>query len=203
MGNENESGKPTPGPWYAWENDGVLGVGKRHSNEADILHAVSESNRPMEEDSANMRLCASAPDLLDALIRARDDLNNAAFLIRKQLGDHHWLYGIEKGKKIADEAIALARGAVPMTAPNLAPRNDFCEFCGAKTPAIEDAPPIKGSFSWDYRHYKRWVEAMSWPCWYFLPHGADTDKNRILRQRTFGIVFHDRALKRLTQDYDA
>lgn len=49
-------------------------------------------------------------NLLEALIRARDDLNNAAFLIRKEIGESGWLYGIEKGKKIADEAIKLAEG---------------------------------------------------------------------------------------------
>lgn len=63
-----------------------------------------------EESKKRAELLRSSQDLLEALIRARDDLNNAAFLIRKQLGEHHWLPGIEKGKKIADAAIARAKG---------------------------------------------------------------------------------------------
>jgi hypothetical protein len=90
-----------------------------------------------------------------------------------------------------------------MTAPNLAPRNAKCEVCGAETLAIEPRTPIKGSNGWHARHGERWREAMSWPCWHFMPHGCERDPKVILRQKTFGIVFHDRALKRLTQDYDA
>lgn len=103
MGNKNESGKPSAGPWVF---DGAATVFDEKNRDpiCNVDYCCPE------EDRANGRLIAAAPCLLAALIRTRDDLNNAAFLIRKELGDHHWLYGIEKGKKIADEAIARARG---------------------------------------------------------------------------------------------
>lgn len=59
--------KHTPGPWYMWDTDGLIGVGKNYGDEADLLNAVSQSNRPLSEDRANMRLIAAAPDLLEAL----------------------------------------------------------------------------------------------------------------------------------------
>lgn len=57
----------TPGPWYAWDNGEICGVGKAHSNGSDILSVTRESNRPESEDTANMKLIAAAPDLLEAL----------------------------------------------------------------------------------------------------------------------------------------
>ncbi len=96
--------KHTPGPWK------VLNSVQIHDEKlGGVIAACCRYARHDAVDHANAKLIAAAPDLLEALIRARDDLNNAAFLIRKELGEHHWLYDIEKGKKIADEAIAKAR----------------------------------------------------------------------------------------------
>lgn len=107
--------KHTPGPWFIdldelGEETNIYASHLRPGSRASICEMNMEKMTWSDEQSlANSRLISAAPDLLEALIRARDDLNNAAFLIRKELGEHHWLYGIEKGKKIADEAIAKAR----------------------------------------------------------------------------------------------
>ena len=104
--------KHTPGPWdFSWhiQPNGCPTVGHKGLMVCMVAHSAKDQDQK-ETALANANLIAAAPDLFEALIRARDDLNNAAFLIREQLGDHHWLYGIEKGKKIADAAIALAKG---------------------------------------------------------------------------------------------
>jgi len=93
----------TPGPWYSWESEGVCGVGKNHSNLADILTVVRESNRPHAEDVANMRLIAAAPDLLAAAERYLD------FRHTGDIGMGHEYSG-EHPQTQLKNAIARARG---------------------------------------------------------------------------------------------
>lgn len=102
--------KHTPGPWDYWS-----GYNPFDKIEAQVTAeggdiVIASYNHLIEQGEANAQLMAAAPDLLEALTRARDYLNNAKFLIRRELGEHHWLNGIEKGIQIADVAIAKARG---------------------------------------------------------------------------------------------
>ncbi len=69
--------KHTPGPWYAWDNgDGLMGVGKLHGDQADLFRSTPASRRPAEEDRANLKVSAAAPDLLA-------DLREAAATLRR------------------------------------------------------------------------------------------------------------------------
>lgn len=66
--------KHTPGPWTAFDNDDdgirVIGVTSRKSDVAHCRRGNEyplDSRRRHEEDFANARLMAAAPDLLAAL----------------------------------------------------------------------------------------------------------------------------------------
>jgi len=66
MGNENESGKPTPGPWAKAETrtEGFVITSRTDL----VVHSVDEYGHygPIKS-SANADLIAAAPDLLEAL----------------------------------------------------------------------------------------------------------------------------------------
>jgi len=54
----------------------------------------------------------------------------------------------------------------------------------------------KDRVDWLRRHFDVRHKALYWPCWFFLPHGTDTDKKRLLSQKAHGIIWHDRELIR-------
>jgi len=72
--------KHTPGPWYEWAGS------IRRDNGDDSTCVVAELRTPYrrgvrlvrgeEESQANARLIAAAPDLLAALIKARETMNH-------------------------------------------------------------------------------------------------------------------------------
>jgi len=86
--------KHTPGPWEAFATP--VGVGVISRRRADVAHCGGfDTDRPREEEEANARLIASAPDLLEALIELRDA--------------HH---GLRSSAKIKHAAYLKARAAI-------------------------------------------------------------------------------------------
>jgi len=64
--------KHTPGPWYPVEYAGYFDV-----QNGPLYSDTSVSNIEYDENAeANAKLMAAAPDLLDALIEARDFINS-------------------------------------------------------------------------------------------------------------------------------
>jgi hypothetical protein len=62
--------KHTQGPWVAFDHTCGVGVSAAF---ADVAHCIGfDSRRCRDEEVANARLIASAPDLLEALVRIRD-----------------------------------------------------------------------------------------------------------------------------------
>ena len=64
------SAKHTPGPWNAFNSIKAIGVGSERSDVAWVRFeecGLRDTARSQEEDEANARLIAAAPDLLDAL----------------------------------------------------------------------------------------------------------------------------------------
>ena len=64
------SAKHTPGPWKAFNSINVIGVGNERSDVAWVRFeecGLMDTARSQEEDKANARLIAAAPDLLRAL----------------------------------------------------------------------------------------------------------------------------------------
>lgn len=99
----------TPGPWYHWDSGDLLGVGKNHSDEADILNAVSQSNRPRSEDLANMLLIAAAPDLLEAL-EAFDRIKDIWLPGEAEEQHAEEMYALHMARNNMLAAIARAKG---------------------------------------------------------------------------------------------
>ena len=58
----------TPGPWGVFESLPLIGVTASDMLTGDIAHCVGfDSNRTVDEERANARLIAAAPDLLSAM----------------------------------------------------------------------------------------------------------------------------------------
>ena len=90
--------KHTPGPWSYIGNGDVVARSENYcGGEKDIASVFLTAN---DEDEANSRLIAAAPDLLEAL---REVLNNPA-------GDYDASDGYENAVKQARAAIAKATG---------------------------------------------------------------------------------------------
>ena len=66
--------KHTPGPWYSRNGSSPHFQGQIASESTGATVAISYS----DEDGANARLIAAAPDLLDACLRMRDRLTELA-----------------------------------------------------------------------------------------------------------------------------
>lgn len=61
--------KHTPGPWTAFNNQIAIGVGSKDSDVAWVRfdnYGLRDSARSTQEDEANARLIAAAPELLEA-----------------------------------------------------------------------------------------------------------------------------------------
>lgn len=57
----------TPGPWFVFGNGASVGGGHPTvGDESSGLASTATKRRPVEEQKANARLIAAAPDLLDA-----------------------------------------------------------------------------------------------------------------------------------------
>lgn len=64
------SAKHTPGPWNAFNSIKAIGVGSERSDVAWVRFeecGLMDTARSQEEDEANARLIAAAPELLAAL----------------------------------------------------------------------------------------------------------------------------------------
>ena len=96
----------TPGPWNAVESQpGIYWIDTREGSHAygDIA-TVLEGGMDPEENAANARLIAAAPDLLAALEDAREEI---AMRVLEDGGD---LRSVTKACAKYDAAIAKARG---------------------------------------------------------------------------------------------
>jgi len=69
----------TPGPWKFRQIDDD-GLGYIEADGRDIMHA-GVTDRPAAENIANSQLTAAAPELLEALEKARDTLKLAGFSV--------------------------------------------------------------------------------------------------------------------------
>ena len=64
------SAQHTPGPWKAFNSIKAIGVGSERSDVAWVRfeeYGLIDTARSQEEDKANARLIAAAPDLLEAI----------------------------------------------------------------------------------------------------------------------------------------
>lgn len=88
--------KHTPGPWE-YDNGGVSRL-KDHSGELRLMVDITTDSPIVGEDEANAHLIAAAPDLLEALRRARREW--------------HVGFGVLSGETTdaIDRAIAKAEG---------------------------------------------------------------------------------------------
>lgn len=69
--------KHTPGPWAAFDNGMLIGVGiPGKDGSHDIAH-VCDGHVTMQHAFANARLIAAAPGLLDALMDAVEQYGNS------------------------------------------------------------------------------------------------------------------------------
>lgn len=92
----------TPGPWSVYEDEDeptlVVGHEKMPSYHIPLWGRVLSETPPTEEDRANARLIAAAPDMLDAL---------KAYIAADESGDHDSFVNAYEG---ARAAIAKAEG---------------------------------------------------------------------------------------------
>lgn len=110
------SGGYTPGPWFVGQGGHHICAGNPHGDwqaVADSRPLLSAGFRPTAEQMANGFLISAAPELLEAVERARRHAMNI---------------GITDGSYLAqlDAAIAKARGTLPQphTAPSSAGGRD-------------------------------------------------------------------------------
>lgn len=71
--------KGTPGPWSAGEDEESMATSIITAGNGDILCVVGTFMTSTEEDLANAELIASAPDLLEACLRARNQFYAAGY----------------------------------------------------------------------------------------------------------------------------
>lgn len=97
----------TPGPWrpFAWgKKVGVTG----DLNTADIaLVSGFDTNRSLDEEMANARLIAAAPDLLDAVVATRKLVAEAA-LTGFNYADGNWAERLFANQAVLSAAIKEA-----------------------------------------------------------------------------------------------
>lgn len=104
-------GKHTPGPWRLTES--ILEDGRPFFSiaGADRVDLGYLSLRSAEELTANARLIAAAPDLLEALEAVIDDLSGGIQDCIDNGGSEAWISEADTRLKNARAAIAKARGA--------------------------------------------------------------------------------------------
>ena len=96
----------TPGPWTRKFGSNVY-QGCGHSTAGRLICVTEPTNgtaEDLEEAWANANLIAAAPDLLEALVYARDEI---AMRVGEDGGD---AYSVKKACRKIDEAIAKAEG---------------------------------------------------------------------------------------------
>ena len=94
--------KHTPGPWTPFFNDQAIGVSTKRSDIAWVWNknaGLGDSLRSREEDEANARLIAAAPDLLEA----------AQKVLSHKRGEDDWLILAVYCREL-EAAIAKATG---------------------------------------------------------------------------------------------
>lgn len=100
------SAKHTQGPWNAFNSIKAIGVGSERSDVAWVRFeecGLMDTARSQEEDEANARLIAAAPELLEALRMTSQAL---AWLA------HGKCRGFHPGLPTADESLDAARAAI-------------------------------------------------------------------------------------------
>lgn len=95
--------KHTDGPWVVFEEGGIIGVTPSGQNrgKGDVAHFSGfDSARTLEEERANARLSAAAPELLEALVSVMG------------LQDNTSPFGGELQQDRIDRALDAARAAI-------------------------------------------------------------------------------------------
>jgi len=92
----------TPGPWHFGDTAGPIGIAVDRSDCHGFRNHVWIAKNIATE--ADARLIAAAPDLLEALTYARDEI---AMRVEEDGGD---AYSVKKACRKIDEAIAKAEG---------------------------------------------------------------------------------------------